>query len=52
MQHHPLNQERAKAGKAVANVVLLRGCGSRYMSLLFHKHLFIIVQKVPSDVHV
>mmetsp|Transcript_32653 Transcript_32653/g.82862 ORF Transcript_32653/g.82862 Transcript_32653/m.82862 type:complete len:503 (-) Transcript_32653:247-1755(-) len=26
---HPINQERAAAGLAVANVVLLRGCGSR-----------------------
>ncbi len=26
---HPINAQRAAAGQAVANVVLLRGCGSR-----------------------
>lgn len=29
LQNHPINQKRAAAGKNVANVVLLRGCGMR-----------------------
>jgi len=29
LRDHPINIERAAAGKAVANVVLLRGCGVR-----------------------
>ncbi|WIA32441.1 hypothetical protein OEZ86_003263 [Tetradesmus obliquus] len=29
LQHHPINQQRRAEGKAPANCVLLRGCGSR-----------------------
>ena len=29
LRSHPLNAERQKQGKAIANVVLLRGCGIR-----------------------
>ncbi|KAG2498895.1 hypothetical protein HYH03_003086 [Edaphochlamys debaryana] len=29
LRDHPINKERAAAGLAIANVVLLRGCGSR-----------------------
>lgn len=29
LRHHPLNAERKKQGKAIANIVLLRGCGIR-----------------------
>ncbi|GIL98398.1 hypothetical protein Vretimale_3768 [Volvox reticuliferus] len=29
LEPHPINQRRASEGQAVANVVLLRGCGSR-----------------------
>jgi 2,3-bisphosphoglycerate-independent phosphoglycerate mutase len=29
LQDHPINQQRRAEGKAPANVVLLRGCGSR-----------------------
>ena len=28
--NHPVNAQRVAEGKAAANVVLLRGCGSRY----------------------
>ncbi len=28
-QDHPVNKERVAAGKPPANIVLLRGCGSR-----------------------
>jgi 2,3-bisphosphoglycerate-independent phosphoglycerate mutase len=28
-QGHPINAQRAREGKPPANVVLLRGCGSR-----------------------
>jgi 2,3-bisphosphoglycerate-independent phosphoglycerate mutase len=28
LEHHPINQERKITGKPVANIVLLRGCGS------------------------
>ena len=29
LRSHPLNAERLKQGKAIANIVLLRGCGIR-----------------------
>jgi len=29
LRSHPLNAERQKQGKAIANLVLLRGCGIR-----------------------
>ncbi len=29
LEPHPINAQRRAAGEAVANVVLLRGCGSR-----------------------
>lgn len=29
LRQHPLNAERKKQGKAIANIVLLRGCGIR-----------------------
>ncbi|CAL5223026.1 g5481 [Coccomyxa viridis] len=39
LKQHPLNDDRAKAGKPVANIVLLRGCGSRIRVETFkHRH--------------
>jgi 2,3-bisphosphoglycerate-independent phosphoglycerate mutase len=29
LKDHPVNQQRAAAGKNIANVILLRGCGMR-----------------------
>ncbi|KAG2439333.1 hypothetical protein HXX76_004692 [Chlamydomonas incerta] len=39
LETHPINDQRRAAGEAVANVVLLRGCGSRIRVPCFHdKH--------------
>jgi hypothetical protein len=35
LQDHPVNMERITAGKPPANIVLLRGCGSRCASFHF-----------------
>lgn len=37
LEHHPVNMERAAQGLNVANVVLLRGCGSRYRTVQHRK---------------
>ena len=35
VQAHPINAQRVREGKPPANVVLLRGCGSRCAALFF-----------------
>lgn len=48
---HPINAQRAAEGLAVANVVLLRGCGSRIKVPPFHeKHGMRAVIVAPTKI--